>query len=161
MQNILIDLDGTADFLFAVRIRGVICEAAHPARVDMETLERRVKRADHPDEGELRRAVGLLAQRMVGAIFASCPAWQSLKEGALRDEPLSRQEAIVLVYQYLAVATKFTGGDVGPFAAGSFSLIAEDDGVTKARAAAAANLPAGRVVGAAAEAPQKGEQASS
>ncbi len=160
MQPILIDLDGTSDFLFAVRIRGVICEAAHPARADMEVLQRRVKRAEHPDEAELRRAVGLLAQRMVEAIFAPCAAWQSLKGGALKEEPLSRQEAIVLVYQYLAVATKFTGGDVGPFATGSFSLIAEDDGVTKARAAAAANLAEGRTIGAAA-APQEGEQASS
>lgn len=148
MQPILIDLDGTCDFLFAVRMRGVIVEANRPSDRIMEALSARVRRSDFPEESELRRQVGLLAQRLVVVIFGGCSEWTRLLDGPLRDEPLSRHEAIVLIYQYLAVATKFRGGDITPYANGSFSLIAEDDGVTLARQRAAESLPPGRVVGA-------------
>lgn len=160
MQPILIDLDGTCDFLFAVRMRGVIVEANRPSDLIMEALSARVRRSDFPEESELRRQVGLLAQRLVGVIFDGRSEWTRLLDGLLRDEPLSRHEAIVLIYQYLAVATKFRGGDVTPYTNGSFSLIAEDDGVTLARQRAAESLPPGRVIGKPTTEPQQGAPAA-
>ncbi len=163
MQPILVDLDGTAGFLYVVRIRGVLCEAAHPDACNLATFEHRVRRADYPNEADLRAAVRNLAMRLIDYLFADCAAWCEARGDVLHVEPLSTQEAIVILLQYLTLAAKHRGEDLTPYLDGSFSLIAEDDGVTKARAKLAANLPPGRTIGAPSAStpvePQKGAAA--
>ncbi|GEM_PF-2126717 len=150
MQPVLVDLDGSAGFLYAVRIRGWICEAAHPDRADMSVFDRRVRRADHHDEKSLRAAVKKLALSMLDALFdhPKVANWDLIKRNELQHEPISANDAKIILLQYLTLAAKHRGEDLTPYLDGSFSLIAEDDGVTKARAQLAASLPPGRTIGA-------------
>jgi len=147
MQPVLVDLDGTSDFLFVVRIRGRLLEAEHPVWTDMAIFDERVFRADYSDEHTLRFAVRALAFKLIGEMFIGCNEWNRLLEDELQVEPLSAQEAIVILLQYLTLDAKWRGEDLTPFVDGSFSLIAEDDGVLKARTKLAATLPPGRTVG--------------
>lgn len=149
MQPILIDFDGTADFLMAVRLRGELCQTINPLRADMSIFDQRVKRADHQSTEDLRFAVGKLAREMATAVFAGDVQFARLRSDNFKGEPLSRYECVVLVQTFLGLAAQARGQDPRPYLDGSFSLIAEDDGVTRARAQAAANLPPGRVIGAA------------
>ncbi len=148
MQPVLVDLDGTAGFLYVVRIRGVLCEAAHPDRVNMRILERRVQRANCPDEASLRAAVRDHVFKLLDVLFEKSTGWKSIRHGILDDEPISPNDATIILLQYLTLVATVRGEDLTPYVDGSFSLIAEDDGVTKARAKLAASLPPGRVIGA-------------
>jgi len=148
MQPILIDLDGTCDFLFVVRIRGVLCEAVNPLHADMSVFDQRITRAGQACESDLRDAVGDLAKRLAAEMFRGCEAFERLiGSDAHAREPISRHEAIVLLCAFLSCAAKARGDDPTPFIDGSFSLIAEDDGVRNARMKLAASLPPGRTVG--------------
>lgn len=168
MQPVLIDLDRLTDFLFVVRIRGYLCEAVNPLRIDMAIFDERICRADHPSEKELRRAVEDLANRMLDAMFGECEAWQTLREDVLPGAPLSYFESTVVIMQFLMATTQAIGGDLTAFAQGGFSLIREDDETIRwrqrnadAAKRAAANLPPGRVIGQpSTTAPQTGDAAA-
>lgn len=148
MQPVLVDLDGTAGFLYVVRIRGVLCEAMHPDRVNMRILEQRIPRANFPDEASLRAAVKNHVFELLDVLFERSNGWNSIRRGVLKDEPISPNDGATILLQYLTLVAKQRGEDLTPYIDGSFSMIAEDDGVMKARAKLAASLPPGRVVGA-------------